>query len=611
MSYILNKTDGTILVDLIDGALDTDTTSLTLVGRNYSGFGEFINENYIKLLENFSNGNSPANPLTGQLWWDTSDSRLKVFNGANFQAAGGPFVQSSQPAMVAGDLWINSFTKQLSFYDGTTSYLAGPGYTKQQGKSGWVTETVLDTLSRYRTILSLYIGTPETLAGTGTRVAVVSNLEFTPASGTSIPGLIGPVKKGINLIEPNTFIFRGTSDRAINLLKSDGTLTNADAFLSSVSDSTTTGSIVVQNSNGIIIGPNDNQVLKIVGNSFVTENQRLDDDYKIRVKSSAAGSLIVDALTVDTSALKMGIFNGAPEYTLDVNGDLRVTGNLLVQGSSSSFEISTLRVLDKNIELALLDDSTEGDDTVADGAGIIVRSTSGSKDLLWQQSSSSWTSNQHFNLNTGRTYRINGSTVLTATALGSGVETATGLRLLGTLDTLDVGNTNIESNTITTTGSGLLITSADHITITNNKKITGLAYATNNTDAASKLYVDQTVAAAAIAFSLDVTGLNNTQVAAIINDLVPASTVAEGTIARIHGTSLTGASVSGIDIGAVATIEYIAVDRAPGTQNEAVVRDIGFTDATGLVNVVITRTLTQYVVLAGAWTYDTNLVSSV
>jgi hypothetical protein len=611
MSYILNKTDGTILVDLIDGSVDTDTTSLTLVGRNYSGFGEFINENYIKLLENFSNSNSPANPLTGQLWWDTAEARLKVFNGARFQAAGGPFVQSTQPAMVAGDLWINSFTKQLNFYDGTTSYLAGPGYTNQQGKSGWITETVLDTLNRYRTILSLYVGTPETLTGTGTRVAVVSNIEFTPADGNTIPGIIGKIKKGINLIEPDSFIFRGIADRAVNLLRSDGSLTNADAFLSSVADSTTTGSIVIQNSNGIIIGPNDNQSLKIVGNSFVTENQRLDDDYKIRVKSSAAGSLIVDALTIDSSALKMGVFNGAPEYTLDVGGDLRVSGNLLVEGASSSFEVSTLRVLDKNIELALLDDSTEGDDTVANGAGIIVRSTSGSKDLLWQQSSSSWTSNQNFNLNSGRTYRINGSTVLSATALGSSVETATGLRLLGTLDTLDVGNTNIEGNTITTTGSGLQITSADHITITNNKKITGLAYATNNTDAASKIYVDEKVAGAAIAFALDVTGLNNTQVATIINDLVPASTVAEGTVARIHGTSIVGATVTGIDVGAVATIEYIAVDRAPGTQNEAVVRDIGFTDATGTVNVSITRTLTQYIVSSGAWIYDTDLVSSV
>ena len=82
MSYKLNKTDGTLLVDLIDGSIDTASTSLTLVGRNYSGFGEYLNENYIKLLESFSNSTSPLNPVTGQVWWDTSDGRLKVYNGA-------------------------------------------------------------------------------------------------------------------------------------------------------------------------------------------------------------------------------------------------------------------------------------------------------------------------------------------------------------------------------------------------------------------------------------------------------------------------------------------------------------------------------------------------
>ena len=67
MSYKLNKTDGTLLVDLIDGSIDTASTSLTLVGKNYSGFGEVLNENYIKLLESFANTAAPSNPLTGQM----------------------------------------------------------------------------------------------------------------------------------------------------------------------------------------------------------------------------------------------------------------------------------------------------------------------------------------------------------------------------------------------------------------------------------------------------------------------------------------------------------------------------------------------------------------
>ena len=77
MSYILNKTDGTLLVTLVDGSIDTTSTDITLVGRNYKGFGEFINENYIKMLENFSSRSAPTNPLKGHLWYETSDARLK------------------------------------------------------------------------------------------------------------------------------------------------------------------------------------------------------------------------------------------------------------------------------------------------------------------------------------------------------------------------------------------------------------------------------------------------------------------------------------------------------------------------------------------------------
>ena len=78
MAYKLNKTDGTLLVDLIDGTIDINSTSLTLVGRNYTGYGEAFNENFIKILENFSNSNSPLNPIAGQTWWDTSEARLKI-----------------------------------------------------------------------------------------------------------------------------------------------------------------------------------------------------------------------------------------------------------------------------------------------------------------------------------------------------------------------------------------------------------------------------------------------------------------------------------------------------------------------------------------------------
>ena len=125
MSYKLNKTDGSLLVDLVDGQLDTTSSDLTLIGRNYSGFGEVLNENFIQLLENFSNATAPINPLRGQLWFDTTENRLKVYNGSAFVTSGGTTVSNTQPNMVAGDMWINNETSQLYFFDGTNLKLVG------------------------------------------------------------------------------------------------------------------------------------------------------------------------------------------------------------------------------------------------------------------------------------------------------------------------------------------------------------------------------------------------------------------------------------------------------------------------------------------------------
>ena len=158
MSYQLNKTDGTLLLDLIDGQLDTSSTNLTLVGRNYSGYGEYFNENFIKLLENFNSTAAPSNPLTGQIWWDSTDQRLKVYNGSVWKSSGGPIVQNTRPQMVAGDLWIDNLNNQVYAFDGSDLMLMGPQYTESQGKSGFEIGSILDSQSRSRTVTYLYSG---------------------------------------------------------------------------------------------------------------------------------------------------------------------------------------------------------------------------------------------------------------------------------------------------------------------------------------------------------------------------------------------------------------------------------------------------------------------
>jgi hypothetical protein len=178
MSYAITLTNGTPLISVNDGQIDQTKTDITLIGRNSSSYGIFFNENFIKMLENFANTSQPNNPLKGQLWFDTTQNRLKVYDGQNFKVSGGSLVQSSAPSGIAsGDLWINSQTKQLFFNDGVQTTLAGPIYTADQGPSGFVVENVVDTNGLDHTIVKLKVS--DNLIG------IFADAAFTPASSIS------------------------------------------------------------------------------------------------------------------------------------------------------------------------------------------------------------------------------------------------------------------------------------------------------------------------------------------------------------------------------------------------------------------------------------------
>jgi hypothetical protein len=220
MAYQVDKFNGTFLTSVEDGTIDS-TTDLRFVGKNYAGYGEVQNENFLHLLENFANTTQPPKSILGQIWYDSANKRLKFYNGAQYKVAGGAEVSITAPSgLSVGEFWWDSTAKQLYTYDGTQFILVGPEASPDLGTSSVVAQVVKDDLNNSHTILKLL--------SAGNCVAIVNNDAAFNLSTTVNPiaGFTSPntIKKGITLASTNTagvsqsdYIYWGTSSNALRL----------------------------------------------------------------------------------------------------------------------------------------------------------------------------------------------------------------------------------------------------------------------------------------------------------------------------------------------------------------------------------------------------------
>jgi hypothetical protein len=258
MAYTINLTDGTIFATVADGTINT-ASSMTLVGKNYAGYGEFLDENFIHLLENGSNTTAPGAPLTGQLWWDKTNNVMKVYNGTTFKVISAATASASAPTSnVAGDLWFDTTNQQLKVYNGSAFILVGPASTSGQGTSGAIVTTVQDTSLVDHVIVQLYVN--------NVIVAIVSkDATFTPG-GAGITGFatVGP---GIQLsTSVSGAVFGGTASDADAL---DGLASTQ--FLRSDANDTTSGTLGVLNDTGLTVGTDQDAKISVTtANSAVT-----------------------------------------------------------------------------------------------------------------------------------------------------------------------------------------------------------------------------------------------------------------------------------------------------------------------------------------------------
>jgi D-Tyr-tRNAtyr deacylase len=312
MAYTINKTDGSVITTITDGTVD-NTTSVQLFGKSYSGFGEGLNENLVKLLENSASTSAPTAPLKGELWFDTSTGQLKVYDGTSFKPSAGAKSQSAAPTSPsAGDLWHDSDDDQLYVYTGSAFQLVGPVYTAGQTLSGWLIET-LGSSGGNKVVSSMYAG--------NTRVAILSKETFTPSVTQSG---FASIKAGFTLNSTLGAVFEGTNTQASQIdvsgtANTSSTVIAGGNFLRADAADTTTGALTIDTDSGIIVGDAQELTVTVSSNDVTIAQTSQDKDLKFTVND---GGVTKTPLTL----------TGA-DGGIDMTGDLTITGNLNVSGA--------------------------------------------------------------------------------------------------------------------------------------------------------------------------------------------------------------------------------------------------------------------------------------
>ena len=318
MSYSINKSNGTVVATVADGVTDTSSTSLTLVGQNYVGYGEILQENLVALLENFSKGVAPRAPLLGQIWFDSTNNQLKVFGASGvWRTMASSIAATSAPnSPVTGDIWFNTLIDKLNVYNGSSWIVIGPSYTRTQGVTQANAVTIVDNLTNSHTVLAFEVSGQ-------TRAIFSPDIEFTPDSiVTGFP----TIKQGFNISQTIAgTTYHGTVENAITLQG----LEPAE-FLSRNTDGQINGNLLINSDDGLWIGA--------AGKARITVD-------------SLDGSTVLSTHTNGANFRLQGLRNNTPVPMLVSNvasGLLTVAGNPV-----SSLGIATKSYVDSGVESAV------------------------------------------------------------------------------------------------------------------------------------------------------------------------------------------------------------------------------------------------------------------
>lgn len=275
MPYNINKYNTDLAATVEDGTVD-NSLDIKLVGKNYAGYGEIQNENFVFLLENFAGTVEPPKKITGQIWFDANTSKLKFFDGTQFRTTGGAEIGDAEPTgLTTGDFWYNTATSQLFAWDELQGkfQLVGPQAVADAGTTQLRSSSVTDMSNNTHPIVEAVVD--------GTTVFVISTEEFTLKNAVSAITGFSVIKKGITLINtPNTTAGSDVEGVTSTDYRIWGTASNAEKlggvdFANFVrNDVSTLPSVAIRFSDlGYTVGNDDDISVYIEGTTPVFENQ--------------------------------------------------------------------------------------------------------------------------------------------------------------------------------------------------------------------------------------------------------------------------------------------------------------------------------------------------
>lgn len=314
MAYTITLSNGTLLTTIQDGTVNQTSTSLALIGKNYAGYGTFLNSDLVHMLENFASvsttgGDSSAipNPLTGQLWWDLAGN-LKVYTGSTWRTMGTMTSSNTQPTgSKTGNAWWDTNAQQLNIYNGSSWVLIGPAFTSNVGQSGVSVGQIADSnpLVADHVAVNVFVGT--------TLIGIISrDQEYTPADS---PTGFTTIKPGFNLASTSVvgnIAFVGNATNSNNLGSQP-----ASSYARTDIATTFANTININNNSGLTVGTSNNFTVSITGNTTQLVNNVNGGNLQI----------VANVLGVSTPALTVNGQNGVTSIA-----NLNTTGAFVTSG---------------------------------------------------------------------------------------------------------------------------------------------------------------------------------------------------------------------------------------------------------------------------------------